>query len=123
MENVMRVVVRNSLKERFPAYSNMPSTYEYEGELVATPKWVDYPAIALSTGTKKFPFRLIAHSDIISMDGENVKLNVPKETKKVIQVTGSKGDVYTVTIDGTHKTCTCQAFMFRRSCRHIVGVE
>ena len=115
----MRVVVRNSLKERFSAYSNMPSIYEYEGELLATPKWVDYPAIALSTGTKKFPFRLIAHSDIISMDGENIKLKVPEDTKKVIQVTGSKGDVYTVTIDGTHKTCTCQAYTFRRSCRHI----
>ena len=115
----MRVVVRNSLKERFAAYSHMPDTYEYEGELVATPKWVDYPAIALTTGDKRFKFRLIAHSDIISMDGETIKLKVPEDTKKVIQVTGSKGDVYTVTIDGSHKTCTCQAYTFRRSCRHI----
>ena len=114
----MRVVVRNSLKERFAAYSHMPDTYEYEGELVGTPKWVDYPAIALTTGDKRFKFRLIAHSDIISMDGEKIKLKL-QDTKKVIQVTGSKGDVYTVTIDGSHKTCTCQAYTFRRSCRHI----
>lgn len=115
----MRIVVRNSLKERFAAYSHHQSTFEYEGEVVATPKWVDYPAIALTTGNKKFPIRLIAHSDIISMDGEEIKLKLPEDTKKVFQVTGSKGDVYTVTIDGTHKSCTCQAYTFRRSCRHI----
>ena len=119
----MKVLVRNSLKERIKAYAFQPDTYEYEGELVATPKWVDYPAIALTTGDSKFTIRIISHSDIISMDGENVKLKVPEDTKKVIQVTGSKGDVYTVTIDGTHKSCTCQAYTFRRSCRHIVGVE
>ena len=115
----MKVVVRNILKDRFKAYAFQPDTYEYEGELVATPKWVDYPAIALTTGNKQFPIRLIAHSSIIAMDGETIKLKMLEDTKKVIQVTGSKGDVYTVIIDGTHKTCTCQAYTFRRSCRHI----
>ena len=114
----MRVEVRSALANS-PAYSHLPKIDIFEGEIVATPKWVDYPAIALTTGDKRFKFRLIAHSDIISMDGETIKLKVPEDTKKVIQVTGSKGDVYTVTIDGSHKTCTCQAYTFRRSCRHI----
>jgi hypothetical protein len=114
----MKVVARNNLS-KISAYSFQPKTYEYEGELVATPKWVDYSAIALTTKEKKFPVRIIPQENIISINNEEFKAEKINPTKRTFEVTGSKGDKYTVTVDGSHKTCTCQAFMFRRSCRHI----
>jgi len=118
----MLVEVRNALSNN-PAYSHMPKIDVFEGEIVATPKWVDYPAIALSTGNKKFPFRIIAQEQIISINNSPFVAEKIQPTKKEILVTGSKGDIYTVTVDGNYKTCTCHAFQFRRNCKHIVGVK
>ena len=120
----MKVVVRNVLAKN-PAYAFMPKTYEFEGEVVATPKWVDYPAIALTTGNKgrDFPIRIIAQDQIISINNEEFVAKKINPTIRTFEVIGSKGDKYTVTVDGTHKTCTCQAYTFRRSCRHIVDVQ
>lgn len=114
----MKVVVRNELR-KINAFSHMPQTYEFEGEVVATPKWVPYDAIALTTGNKSFPIRIIDRSNIISMDEEIVNGKKQDDTKKVFVVKGSKGNEYVVTVEGTAKSCTCQAFMYRRSCRHI----
>lgn len=120
----MQVVVRNSLASN-PAYAFMPKSYTFEGEIVATPKWVDYPAIALTTGNKgrDFPIRIIAQADIISINNEEFVAEKINPTKREFTVVGSKGDHYTVTVDGNHKTCTCHAFQFRRNCKHIVGVQ
>lgn len=117
----MKVVVRNAL-HKINAFSHMPQTYEFEGELVATPKWVPYMAIALTTGNKSFPIRIIDCSNIISMDNETVNRKKRDDTKKVFVVQGSKGNEYVVTVDGTNKSCNCQAFMYRKSCRHIAEV-
>jgi hypothetical protein len=114
----MKVTVRNAL-HKIAAFSHMPETYEFEGEIVATPKWVPYDAIALTTGNKFFPIRIIDRSNIIAMDEEIVNRKKQDDTKKVFVVKGSKGNEYVVTVEGTAKSCTCQAFMYRRSCRHI----
>jgi hypothetical protein len=118
----VQVVVRNCLA-RNPAYTFMPKTYTFEGEIVATPKWVDYPAIALSTHERKFPVRIIPQEDIISINNESFVAEKINPAKREFSVVGSKGDHYTVTVDGSHKTCTCMAFQFRRNCRHIVGIK
>lgn len=34
-------------------------------------------------------------------------------------VTGSKGDNYTVSLDGDRWACTCSGFQFRSRCRHV----
>ena len=120
----MQVIVRNSLASN-PAYSFMPKTYIFEGDIVATPKWVEYPAIALTTGNKgrDFPIRIIPQADIISINNEEFVAEKINPAKRVFTVVGSKGDDYTVTVDGSHKTCTCHAYQFRRNCKHIVGVQ
>jgi len=90
----------------------------HEGELVATPRWVDYEAIALTTNEPKFRVRIIPKASIVSIDGEASKF-IAAPVEREITVAGSKGNVYTVTIGTKHKSCTCPAFQFRRSCKHV----
>jgi len=98
--------------------------FTYEGSEVSIPKWVDYPAIALTTGNRQFPVRIIAREHIVKIDGDAVehKLTIPT-AKRQFQVSGSNGNTYVVTVDGKYKSCSCSGFQFRRSCKHIVGVE
>ena len=41
---------------------------------------------------------------------------------RVIEVTGSKGDVYRVTELNGNYSCTCSGFKFRGDCRHVKSV-
>lgn len=118
----MKVIVRNCLS-KIPAYTHMPKSYEFEGDIVATPKWVDYPAIALATFDRKFPVRIIPQEDIISINNEGFNSEKINPLRRVFTVTGSKGNQYTVTVDGKHKTCTCPAFQFRHNCKHVAEVK
>ena len=117
----MLVKVRNTFFGKAHLYaSGVQREFNYyEGEMVATPKWVDYPAIALSTGLKKFPFRIIAKADIAEIDGVVSKPEVKVAKVRTFEIKGSKGDVYTVNIGEKHSDCTCVAYQFRRSCKHI----
>ena len=118
----MKITIRNTMRN-IPGYRHMPETYEFEGNLVKPPKWVNFDAVALTTGDPKFPVRLIDKNDIISIDDEEVELAIkPSSTVKVYEVAGSKGNSYTVTIDGDSKSCSCPAFSFRRHCKHIASV-
>jgi hypothetical protein len=43
---------------------------------------------------------------------------------KVVEVKGSKGNTYQVTLqDGVAQSCTCPGYQFRRDCRHLKTVE
>jgi hypothetical protein len=98
--------------------------YTYEGELVATPKWVDYDAIALTTGENtKFKLRIIPKDQIIEIDGSVTSFKAEEIKERTVSVIGSKGDTYIVTVGEKYKSCTCQAFTFRRSCKHIAEVK
>jgi len=109
---------------------------QYEGDRVDLPKWINYPAIALTTGeSSKFKTRIIPTLNIVSIDSAEdslaiiaelelkFNLNNKKQEDKIIEVDGSKGNVYTVTLgkNGTNN-CTCPAFQFRRACKHIEKV-
>jgi hypothetical protein len=117
MEAGMIVTVKNTMYGQTKQFS-------YEGEEVSVPKWVDYPAVALTTGDRKFPVRIIAREHIVKINGDVVtsKVIIPAN-KRQFQVTGTNGNTYVVTVDGAYKSCTCSGFQFRRSCKHIVGVE
>jgi hypothetical protein len=126
----MKVVVRNRSYHKAHLYARgvQKEFYSYEGELIATPKWVEYPAITMTIPdqiglNKKYAFRIIPREDIVSIDGEDIKIDTKPVSKvKEIKVTGSKGDTYIVTLDGKRSSCTCHAFQFRRSCKHIKQV-
>jgi hypothetical protein len=51
----------------------------------------------------------------------DVEAEVPEG--RVIEVQGSKGDVYRVTELRGEYSCTCSGFKFRGDCRHIKGVQ
>jgi SWIM zinc finger len=114
----MNVTVQNNLYGR-------KTQIVYSGEEMPLPKWVEYPAIALSTGDRQFPVRIIAKNNIIKINDNIVEPKFVAEpvAKRTIKVTGSKGNTYLVTIDGKYKSCTCSGFQFRRNCRHIVEVQ
>ena len=111
----MIVTVQHNLYGR-----NVQTTHS--GEEVTVPKWVDYPAIALSTGERNFPVRIIAKENIVKINNESTKFTAEPVEKRTIKVNGSKGSTYLVTINGKYKSCTCAGFQFRRNCRHIVEV-
>ena len=51
----------------------------------------------------------------------DVEAEVPEG--RVIEVQGSKGDIYKVTELRGEYSCTCSGFKFRGDCRHIRGVQ
>lgn len=110
----MLVTVRNPTKHnKFGR-----ETYTHVGELVATPSWVPYDAIAMTTGESgKFRVRIIAKEDIISIDGEETI--IVKPSTRVVMISGSRGNNYTVELSDKGNSCTCSGFQFRRTCRHI----
>jgi hypothetical protein len=56
---------------------------------------------------------------IISID--DVEVNFPKPPQNLaIKVKGSKGDIYDVRRYNGIETCSCKAYQFRRSCKHLL---
>ena len=89
---------------------------EYTGKILPNPKWVSSDSICISTGKSHFPFRIIDRERIIEL-GEPVAIATRSET---FIVQGSKaGSTYTVTRDGSHWSCTCVGFGFRKDCKHV----
>ena len=90
---------------------------EYSGKILPNPKWVAQDAITLSTGISEFPFRIIERERIVGL-GEAAPVAAPRSETFIVQ--GSKpGTTYTVTRDGSHWSCTCVGFGFRKDCKHI----
>lgn len=62
----------------------------------------------------------------ISVRGRTFKPAVPSPFKVVkandtIEVTGSKGQIYTV--NTVEKTCTCPGYIYRGQCKHIKDLK
>ena len=52
----------------------------------------------------------------------NTPLREPEPEGRVIEVQGSKGDVYKVTELNGNYSCTCSGFRFRGDCKHAKSV-
>jgi hypothetical protein len=90
---------------------------EYTGKILPNPKWVSSDSICISTGDTDFPFRIIDRERIVGL-GEAAPVAVSRSETFVVQ--GSKpGSTYTVTRDGSHWSCTCVGFGFRKDCKHV----
>ena len=71
------------------------------------------------------PIRIDIRGRKFKLNPEQFAIDVEAEVPegRVIEVTGSKGDVYKVTELRGAWSCTCSGFKFRGDCRHIKGVQ
>ena len=112
--------VRVSVK--YPQGSSMippqPTVETFEGTVLKSHKWLTDQEFCL-TGNSEIPVRVMTMrlvEDIELLSGSFSKV----DTKvKVWQVSGSKGNTYTVTKNKSGYTCTCPGFTFRKACKHI----
>jgi len=107
-------------------YPNEPKTYVYEGEIVKGPSWLGNDFVCIKTGKldalDREDVKFVNLKNVISVNDSDFSFeNEPaKSEDKIVMVTGSKGDQYTVTLkdDGT-ASCTCAGYGWRGKCKHI----
>ena len=115
--DVVTIRVRDTRNPAVFATGVVRQFNEYSGKILPNPKWVAQDAITLSTGISEFPFRIIDRERIVGL-GEAAPVAAPRSETFVVQ--GSKpGSTYTVTRDGSHWSCTCVGFGFRKDCKHV----
>ena len=103
-----------------PIVSVITSQYgvkTYSGKILPNPRWVDDDSFCISTGDTQFPFRIIELARVVGLSLPSASVK-QKKTETFI-VSGSKGSSYTVTRDGSHWSCTCVGFGFRKDCKHV----
>ena len=111
----MKLKVKNTMWDRRQAYFfEVPEFNFYEGDEVKV-KWVGPEDIAVSTGDKEFPFRVIQRKLIVEIDGKPYEFKPKQQKEQVRLVEGSKGKIYKV----TSHSCTCPGFTFRGTCKHV----
>ena len=71
------------------------------------------------------PIRIDIRGRKFKLNPEQFNIDVEAEVSegRVIEVQGSKGDVYKVTELRGEWSCTCSGFKFRGDCKHIKGVQ
>lgn len=94
----------------------------YENVTVLSPEpWMKSNQVKISSDTPRMPFRVIDMRNIHAVNDELAEPFV--SSIKEIEVAGSKGAKYIVTVDdGTAVSCTCPGYTFRGKCRHLAEV-
>lgn len=107
-----------------------PPYFEYDGVVIHPFPWLEKNEFCMTTDDPNYPVRVINMSRVTSINGQPVEKRPPTSNKteaksavQVYNVTGSKGDVYTVTITNGVPKCTCPHNQIRRKiCKHIEEV-
>lgn len=90
----------------------------YEGVVVEPDSWTKSDEWVM-TGDECYPRRTIKHSRVLDLDVfEGSVYRAAHQPHGTWQVVGSKGDIYTVSYNGSW-TCTCTGFHYHNTCRHI----
>jgi len=117
---VVTISVRNPRKPACYAAGVVREFSEYTGKILPNPKWISSDVICLSTGDTQFPFRIIDRERIVSVNQAAVEFAPVVSQTETFIIAGSKpGSTYTVTRDGSHWSCTCVGFGFRKDCKHV----
>jgi hypothetical protein len=96
-------------------YYNRTDDYEYvtfRGKVLPLPRYIDYPAVALSTDDPSFPMRIVA---LHTVEGYEEKEEAGETRAYTVQ---SKDKTYIVTKVNGSLSCSCVGFQFHRRCRH-----
>jgi hypothetical protein len=114
----LRVLNANGDKSHLYASDVIRQVSEYTGKILPNPKWISSDCICLSTGDTLFPFRIIDRERIVDLGAPVAAASKPRTETFIVN--GSKpGTTYTVTRDGSHWSCTCVGFGFRKDCKHV----
>ena len=114
----LRVLNANGDKSHLYASDVIRQVSEYTGKILPNPKWISSDCICLSTGDTLFPFRIIDRERIVNLGAPVAAVSKPRTETFIVN--GSKpGSTYTVTRDGSHWSCTCVGFGFRKDCKHV----
>jgi hypothetical protein len=125
----VEVLYRNSMYDRrhlYASHMHIPEFYTYRGAVYPRQKWQGPQTLNLTTGDANWPWRELQDAQIITVRaGEQTLEPLRKEVSKdrVWEVSGSKGNTYTVTEVAGKRTCTCPGFQFRHSCKHTLEVK
>lgn len=112
----VELVMRNAFgKSMIPP---QPDTYVIRGRVLKPYKWLNDREFCL-TGSDDWPVRVININRVVKMKIITGTVKTIDTAPKVFSVTGSKGEVYTVSRMSNKWTCTCKGFEFRKNCRHI----
>ncbi len=106
----------------------IPSEYvetTYEGTVGSAHKLLAANSFVLNTpDTPHFAKREINLAYVANLDYlDGTKAKKTTSTDQSWTVTGSKGDVYTVTRSNNKLSCSCVGFQFRSKCKHITMVK
>lgn len=97
-------------------------TMTYRGEVLPPEPWFTPTQFKLASDDPSLPFRVLDLKQVTSIDGSVVEHSVETNIRHT-HIMGSKGDPYMVTVKaGAAISCTCPAFTFRKSCRHLKGI-
>lgn len=92
----------------------------FEGTILNAEPWVR-PTSFCITGDKNIRVREIPIDMVTNLeylDGSTAVTVDVNDEVTVKQVTGSKGEIYTVTKIGNKVSCTCSGHKFRGTCKH-----
>lgn len=100
-------------KWRDTTYENVP--------VIKGPKWMKPHEFCIPcTGERFITYRVISMKHVHDLEIVGRSAETETTSIKVVEVKGSKGNVYQVTLeDGIAVSCTCPGFQFRRQCRHL----
>ena len=92
---------------------------QYTGTIVPNLKGFADDVFCMTTGDPIFPVRVIEKARC-SVFLQSQLPTPAASSKRIFSVKASKpGSTYTVTQDGSHWSCTCVGFGFRKDCKHI----
>ena len=95
---------------------------DIEGKVVPSFPWLTTQQFCMS-GDADIPVRSMDMSTIRNIELLSGSFLKAKSKPEVIEVLGSKGEVYFVTRSGKGLTCSCKGFQFRNACKHVVEVN
>jgi len=117
--DVVTVSVRDARNPAVYAAGVVREWNEYTGTIVPNLKGFGPDVFCLTTGDPRFPVRVIEKARTTFYRADFESATVTSKSKTFI-VKGSKpNSSYTVTFDGSHWSCTCVGFGFRKDCKHV----
>lgn len=122
--------VRVALDNRQSRVIGATRTTRFAGRVVPLAYRTAPDEFGLYVAGSPSPLRAVRLSRCWSINGVRVQVApvqaapLVSQRTRVVEVIGSKGDVYEVRVNSDGgKTCTCVGFGFRHYCKHIDGVK